>query len=193
MSTKNIETYCPDSSNAWRQWLEEHHRSKSSIWLIYYKASADKPTLTWSQAVDEALCFGWIDSTKKTLDEERYMQYFCKRKPQSNWSKVNKEKVTNLISQNLMTEAGYESIRIAKENESWTYLDGVEALVLPDDLKEALFNHAGAMDYYQSLSNSVKKLLLYWVHSAKRDQTRQKRILEVAENASQSLKPKQFR
>lgn len=193
MSTKDIETYCPDSSSAWREWLEKNHESKESIWLVYYRTSACKPTLTWSQAVDQALCFGWIDSTKKTLDNERYMQYFCKRKPKSNWSKVNKEKVTNLLAQGLIKDAGKQSIAIAKENGSWNYLDSVEALELPDDLKEALSNYSGALEYYDSLSNSAKKLLLYWVHSAKRAPTREKRILEVAKSASQGLKPKPFR
>jgi len=101
--------------------------------------------------------------------------------------------VKTLIEQGLMEEEGHKSIAIAKENDSWTILDEVEALVIPEDLKEKLANYKGAMEYFDSLSKSVKKILLYWVVSAKRKETRQKRVLEIAENASQNLKPKQFR
>jgi uncharacterized protein YdeI (YjbR/CyaY-like superfamily) len=143
--------------------------------------------------VDEALCFGWIDSTKRTMDNEKFKQYFTKRKATSNWSKINKDKVKLLIDQGLMKEEGYKSIEIAKENGSWTILDGIEALIIPDDLLEELKNHKGSMDYFESLSKSAKKILLYWVISAKRKETRQKRIVEIAENACENLKPKQFR
>ena len=193
MHKKDIETYCPNSRTDWRKWLEKNHQSNQSVWLVYYRVSTQIPSLSWSEAVDEALCFGWIDSTKKTIDKERYKQYFSKRKPKSNWSKVNKDKVKILIEQGLMKEAGSKSIEIAKENGSWIFLDEVEALVIPEDLKEELRNHKNSMEYFDSLSKSAKKILLYWVISAKRKETRQKRILEIAENASQKLKPKQFR
>lgn len=103
------------------------------------------PSISWSEAVDEALCFGWIDSTKKTIDKERYMQYFSKRKAKSNWSKINKDKVKTLIDQGLMQEEGYKSIETAKQNGSWTMLDEVEALVIPDDLNEQLVAYKNAM------------------------------------------------
>lgn len=190
---KEIETYCPKSRADWRKWLEKNHQSKQSIWLVYFKLSTKVASISWSEAVDEALCFGWIDSTKKTIDSEKYKQYFSKRKAKSNWSKINKDKVKTLIDQGLMEEAGHKSIAIAKENGSWTLLDEVEALIIPEDLKEEFANHKGSMEYFDNLSKSVKKVLLYWVVSAKRKETRQKRILEIAENASNNLKPKQFR
>lgn len=193
MHKKDIEKYCPKSRAEWRSWLEKNHQSKHSVWLVYYKASTKTPSLSWSDAVDEALCFSWIDSTKKTIDNERYMQYFCKRKPKSNWSKVNKAKVKTLIEQGLMKEAGFKSIKIAKENGSWWFLDKVEALVIPKDLKEAFADYKDSSDYFDNLTNSAKKILLYWVVSAKRKETRQKRIIEIAENASRKMKPKQFR
>lgn len=192
MSKKDLKTYCPKSRAAWRNWLEKNHQSKQSVWLVYYKSSTNVASVTWSEAVDEALCFGWIDSTKKTIDNERYMQYFSKRKAKSNWSKINKAKVKNLIDQGLMEEYGYKSIEIAKENGSWTVLDGVEALVIPQDLKKEFTNYEGSLEYFASLSMSVKKMLLHWVVSAKRKETRQKRILEVVENASNNLKPEQY-
>ena len=193
MSNKKIETYCPKSRAEWREWLAKNHTSEQSVWLVYFRTSTKINSLTWSEAVDEALCFGWIDSTKKTIDEERYMQYFCKRKPNSMWSRVNKEKVDQLIQDNLMTQAGLASIETAKQNGSWTFLDEIEALVIPEDLAAALAKHKGATDYFDGLSKSAKKILLHWIISAKRTETRQKRVSEIAENASENLKPKQFR
>lgn len=188
--TENFE---PESQQDWRKWLELNHEKCDAIWLILHKKGSKTPNLNWSEAVDEALCFGWIDSTKKLLDKDRYIQYFCRRKPNSTWSKVNKEKVDKLIQNNLMTEAGFTSIETAKQNGSWTMLDEVEALVIPGDLKEELAIHKGSMEYFESLSKSSKKILLYWVVSAKRPEIRRKRIVEIAENASKNLKPKQFR
>ena len=189
----DAEEYCPVDAKDWRKWLELNHKKKDAVWLIFYKKKSPKYNLSWSESVDEALCFGWIDSTKKTIDTETYKQYFCKRKAKSNWSKVNKEKVKNLIDQGLMREAGYKSIEIAKENGSWTILDGVEELLIPEDLKEEFAKFEGSIEYFDSLNKSSKKGLLYWVDSAKREETRRKRILEIAENASKNLKPKQFR
>lgn len=190
---KDIGSYCPKDQQDWRKWLESNHLEKEAIWLVFYKKKSPNHNLSWSDSVDEALCFGWIDSVKKTIDTEQYKQYFSKRKAKSNWSKVNKDKVKVLIEQGLMREAGLKSIAIAKENGSWTILDEVEALVVPEDLKQAFTNFKGSMEYFAGLSKSHKKILLYWVVSAKRKQTRQKRILEIAENASKHLKPKQFR
>lgn len=190
---KEVEEYCPASKKEWRAWLELNHIKKEAVWLIFYKVKSPKYNLSWSDSVDEALCFGWIDSTKRSLDDERFIQYFCKRKAKSNWSKVNKDKVKILIEQKLMKNAGLKSIKIAKENGSWTILDNVEALIVPIDLKKAFANNLSAKEYYESSSNSVKKALLYWLNSAKRTVTREKRILEIIESSSKGLKPKQFR
>ena len=190
---KDVEDYCPHHKKDWRKWLELNHNKKDAVWLIFYKNKSPNHNLSWSESVDEALCFGWIDSTKRTIDSEKYKQYFSKRKTKSNWSKINKDKVKTLIDQGLMEEEGYKSIEIAKENGSWTVLDVVEALLIPEDLKEELAVNNGAIEYFDSLSKSVKKILLHWVVSAKRKETRQKRILEIVENASKDLKPKQFR
>jgi len=188
-----LEEYCPHDKKDWRKWLEKNHAKKEAVWLIFYKKKSSNYNLSWSESVDEALCFGWIDSVKKTIDSETYKQYFSKRKAKSNWSKINKDKVKTLIEQGLMKEECYKSIEIAKENGSWTILDEVEALVIPDDLKEGFTNFEGSMEFFDSQSKSVKKILLHWVVSGKRKETRQKRVLEIAENASQNLKPKQFR
>ncbi|MDX6189197.1 YdeI/OmpD-associated family protein [Flavobacterium sp. Fl-318] len=190
---QDIETFYPTSSQDWRAWLIENHNVKQSIWLVCYKKQANVPTITWSDAVDEALCFGWIDSTRKSVDSDKFIQFFTRRKPSSNWSKINKAKIERLVAEGLMTEAGLESVERAKQNGSWTILDQVEELHVPEDLLAAFEVNAGAKEYFTSLSKSVKKMLLYWVVSAKRPETRQNRINEIAVLAAQNLKPKQFR
>jgi uncharacterized protein YdeI (YjbR/CyaY-like superfamily) len=193
MEKKETATFYPVNVQEWRQWLEKHHRSEQSVWLLQYKKSSEKPTISWSEAVDEALCFGWIDSTRKTVDNESFIQFFTRRKPNSVWSKINKEKVKQLIKEGRMTEAGLKSIEIAKHNGSWTILDEVEELTIPDDLEKAFHLHPGSKDFFLGLSKSVRKMILTWLVFAKREDTRQKRIVEIAELAAQKQKPKQFR
>lgn len=187
-----VETYCPSSRADWRKWLEENHESKQSIWLVYYRFSTKIPSISWSEAVDEALCFGWIDSTKKSIDKERYMQYFCKRKPSSTWSKVNKDKIEQLIQNNLMTNAGFESIERAKKNGTWTLMDDVEKLIVPDDLKIALNKNDNSMEFFQSQSKTIRKGMLHWVVVAKRNETRKRRIDEIARLAAKGMLPNKF-
>lgn len=190
---KEIDTYCPGSRADWRQWLAENHQSKQSIWLVYYKAATKIPSLSWSEAVDEALCFGWIDSTKKTIDEERYMQYFSRRKPSSTWSKINKDKVEHLLQNNLMMQAGLASIETAKQNGTWSLMDDIENLIIPEDLASALNENESAMAFFESQSKSIRKTLMHWVVTAKRAETREKRIAVIAEEAAKGMRPKQFR
>ena len=186
------ETFCPTNSQEWRKWLEKNHEKKQSVWLICYKKSSDKPTLNWSDAVDEALCFGWIDSTKRSIDEESYMQYYGKRKPNSMWSKINKQKVEKLIADGRMTYAGFAAIETAKQNGSWTLLDQVEELIIPDDLEAAFSKHSGSKDFFLSQSRSIKKGMLAWIVLAKRNETRQKRINEIAKCAEKGIRPRHF-
>jgi len=188
-----IVSICPNSRQAWREWLEANHESKQAVWLIYYKKKSNLPTVLYSDAVDEALCFGWIDSKAKPIDEEKYMQFFTKRKPKSIWSKINKEKIERLTKEGLMTQAGFEIIEIAKQNGSWNILDESEALIVPEDLKKGFQKSTAAMDYFSSLSRSDKRNILQWLVLAKRQETREKRITEIIELAEQKLKPKQFR
>ena len=151
------------------------------------------PTLSWSDAVDEALCFGWIDSKKVSIDKEKSHQFFSKRKPVSTWSKINKAKIERLIADGKMTKAGLESIEIAKHNGSWSILDDVEELIIPIELEKEFKKHKGSKDYFLSLSKSMKKMLLQWIVLAKQPETKQRRIGEIAETAGQKQKPKQFR
>lgn len=188
----DIESFCPADKHDWRKWLALNHQKKDAVWLIFYKKSSANSNLSWSEAVDEALCYGWIDSVKKTIDTEKFIQYFSKRKATSTWSKVNKDKVAYLISENRMQKAGHLTIEIAKKNNSWSILDEVEALIIPEVLQKEFDKREGALEYYESLSKSAKKILLSWVALAKRTETKQKRSIEIAENASEKRKPKQF-
>jgi uncharacterized protein YdeI (YjbR/CyaY-like superfamily) len=192
MENKEIETFCPASPQDWRLWLQENHVSKPSIWLIYHKKKTNIPSLSWSEAVDQALCFGWIDSVAKPIDAHTYMQFFSKRKPNSVWSKVNKLKIKQLMDADLMAQAGLDSIEKAKQNGSWTILDEVEELIIPADLDTAFDNLSGSKDFFLSLTKSVQKMALTWIVLAKLPATRQKRINEIAESASQKIKPKPF-
>ena len=193
MPANEPETFCPGSPADWRAWLQAHHETHQGIWLIYHKKHTGVPSLTWSQAVDEALCFGWIDSQARPIDDEKYQQYFSRRKPGSGWSKVNKEKVARLIAEGRMTQAGLASIELAQLNGSWTLLDEATALVLPADLAQELQKSPAASHYFLGLSKSVRQNILQWVALAKRPATRQQRIAEIVEMAAQQLRPKPFR
>lgn len=192
MPQKTIETFYPKNTKEWRKWLEKNHKKQDSVWVVMYKKASEKPTISWSEAVDEALCFGWIDSIKKKRDEESAIQFFSKRKPKSTWSKINKDKVERLIEAGLMTEAGHTAIETARENGTWNTLNEVDALTIPPDLEKMFKVYKGSKVYFDQLSKSVKKMMLYWIVSAKRPETRLKRITEVAESAARQQKPKQF-
>ncbi|NJQ97811.1 MAG: hypothetical protein HC784_09630, partial [Hydrococcus sp. CSU_1_8] len=143
----------------------------------------------YSEAVKEALCFGWIDSKIKSLDEERYMQIFTPRKPKSVWSKLNKQYLEELIKNDLMTEIGLAKIKAAKQDGSWNQLDAIEALIVPEDLKQALELNKTAKNYFEAFSNSSKKNILFWIESAKRPETRLKRIEQTINSAVQNKNP----
>ena len=192
MSENKTEVFYAETISDWRNWLEINHISADSVWLVFYKKSSDKKSVTWSESVEVALCFGWIDSKKIKVDEETSHQFFSKRKAKSTWSKINKQKIEKLIEEKLMTPAGLKSVEIAKDNGSWTVLDEVEELIIPEDLDLALSKYSGARAYFLTLSKSVRKMMLYWVVSAKRTETRQSRIDQIAEKSSLQTKPKPF-
>lgn len=169
--------------------MKKNHVKKDSVWLLCYTVKSGKPTITWSDAVDEALCFGWIDSIRKSVGHETFVQFFSKRKPTSAWSKINKAKIERLTEEGLMTPAGLASIEVAKQNGSWTILDEVEKLTIPKELEKAFRANKGSKKFFLSLSKSVQKMILQWIAFAKREETRQKRINEVATKAAKKLKP----
>jgi uncharacterized protein YdeI (YjbR/CyaY-like superfamily) len=186
------EMFHPQNRLEWREWLQEHHDKKSSIWLIYHKKKANTLRITWSEAVDEALCFGWIDSKSKPIDNDRYMQFFSRRKPNSVWSKINKAKVQRLTEEGLMTRAGLDVVAHAKRNGSWTALDEIEELIIPEDLQEEFRKRPVALSYFLSLSRSDKRNILQWVVLAKKAETRSNRITRIVDCGDLNMKPNQF-
>lgn len=183
----SLKSFQASNSQAWRNWLIENHQQSNGIWLIYYKVKCKKPSIRYPEAVREALCFGWIDSKIKSLDEERYQQIFTPRKPKSVWSKLNKQYVRELTQQGLVTEAGFKAIEIAKENGSWTSLDAVEALIIPDDLQQAFLQNKTAAMNFEKLSNSRKKNILFSISNAKRPQTRVNRIQKTLDTLANNF------
>ncbi|MFY7911916.1 MAG: YdeI/OmpD-associated family protein [Emticicia sp.] len=184
MQNQEIEIFYPTSVSAWREWLEQNHTTQQSIWLMYYTKKSGKPTISWSEAVDVALCYGWIDSKHVKIDTETSRQYFTKRKAKSTWSRVNKDKIEQLIADGLMTEAGLKSVEIAKQNGSWTLLDSIEALEIPEILELAFSKNEGSKQKFQAQSKSKQKLMLYGLKAAKTIPTQEKRIREIIDALS---------
>lgn len=183
------EQYYAPNREAWRSWLVERHASSPGVWLVYYKKNARKPTVRYDEAVEEALCFGWIDSRPNVLDDERYMQLFSPRKPKSPWSKLNKERVERLIQGGRMTAAGLAVIEASKKDGSWHAYDAIEALRVPDDLRQAFAMNTTAREHFESFSKSTKKQLLWHIESAKRPETRAKRIAGIVFAAAEKKTP----
>jgi len=183
-----VKTFYAKTQKEWRNWLEKNHRSEKAVWLIFYKKGSGTQSTNYAETLEDALCFGWIDSKANKRDDESYYQYFAKRKPESNWSKVNKEKVAKLIEKGLMTPAGFESIETAKQNGTWSALDEVEELIIPPDLKLLFDKNKTASDYWEKFSRSAKRAILEWILNAKRPETRQKRITETVELAQKNIK-----
>lgn len=177
----------------WRAWLEQNYATSTGIWLVYYKKGSGKPSVTYDEAVEEALCFGWIDNRVNAMDEARYMQAFTPRKPKSSWSKVNKQRVERLIEAGLMTPAGLEKITAAKQDGSWTLLDAIEELQFSADFLAVLNANPSAYNHFMAFSPSVKKNIIRWIESAKRPETRQKRIEETVTLAAQNIKAYPYR
>jgi uncharacterized protein YdeI (YjbR/CyaY-like superfamily) len=190
---EDVKTFHAKSRSEWRQWLMEYHQKEKSVWLIIYRKASETPSVYYDEAVDEALCFGWIDSKSNKRDEESYFQFFSKRNPKSNWSKVNKIKVERLISEGLMTDAGLEMITLAKQSGTWTALDDVDNLVIPDDLLVLLNENQIALKNFEAFPRSVKRGILEWIQNAKRPDTRAKRIMETVTLAEKNIRANQYR
>lgn len=172
----------------WREWLIENYNTTNGAYLIFYKLELKKPTMRWEDAVKAALCFGWIDSTVKSLGNGKRQQYFCPRNPKSVWSALNKKYIIELIENNLMHESGLEKINLAKQNGSWTFLDDVEKGVIPKDLQFAFDKSPKAFNNYQNFAPSYRKGYLYWLNQAKREDTRLKRITEIIQLCKTNIK-----
>lgn len=189
---KNIATfYAPDAA-AWHTWLAQRHATQQGVWLVMYKKQSATPSIYYPEAVDEALCWGWIDSKPNKRDDESYYQFFSPRQPKSNWSRVNKEKVDRLSAQQRIQAAGWAMIELAKQTGTWTALDDVENLLLPPDLQTAFAHNDTAYQHWQAFSRSARRGILEWLLQAKTPATRQKRIGEIVGLAQQNQKANQY-
>jgi uncharacterized protein YdeI (YjbR/CyaY-like superfamily) len=190
---KGIQTFHAHSRKEWRDWLEKNHQSENSVWLVIYKKESGTPSVFYPEAVDEALCFGWIDSKPNMRDELSYYQFFSRRNPKSNWSKINKGKVAKLIEQGLMQKSGYEMIEIANQNGTWTALDEVENITLPNDLKLMFDKNKVAFENWENFPRSSKRGILEWILNARKPETRQRRMEETVTLAQNNKKANQYR
>ena len=183
----------PKSRAGWRKWLEENQSRTEGVWFISYKKATGKPRVSYEEAVEEALCFGWIDSKGNKLDDERSMLWFAPRKAKSGWSMVNKERVKKLKKADLMTPAGLAKIRAAKKDGSWNALDAAHALEIPSDLAKAFSQNETAHGYFKAFPPSVQRAILEWISNAKRPETRAKRIEETVSKAEENIRANQWR
>ena len=181
-------SYHPKTRAEWRKWLAANHAISKGIWLILLKKGAEVAGIAYSDAVEEALCFGWIDGRAATLDTQKYKLYMSPRKPGSVWSKLNKQRIRRLVKEGHMTSVGLAKIEAAKKDGSWNKLDEIDRLLMPADLLDQLSANAEAKRNFAAFSTSSKKMIMFWIASAKRDETRQKRIEETVRLAAQNIK-----
>lgn len=193
MAAPEYKTTHPKTRKQWRQWLEKNHSGSPGIWLVYYKTHTGKRKLSYAEAVEEALCFGWIDSLPRKLDAERAMLKFTPRNPKSVWSKLNKTRVKDLIKQKLMTPAGQQAIETAKKNGSWDTLtatdNAAENNTIPSDLDKLFSKNKKARENFGLFSMSIRKQFLFWIYSAKRPETRTARLQQTLLMAAANKKP----
>jgi uncharacterized protein YdeI (YjbR/CyaY-like superfamily) len=182
----------PGSRAEWRAWLAERHAGSDGVWLVL-RRQAGRTGPTYEEAVQEALCFGWIDSRTAKVDDERTMQWFSPRKRGSGWARSNKLRIERLLADGLMAEAGRARIEEARRDGSWTRLDAVEDLVVPDDLAAALAARPGARERWDGFPPSARRIALQQIVQAKRPETRAKRVAETARLAARGERPGQWR
>lgn len=183
----------PLSRAQWRDWLQAHHARTHGVWLVSFKKATGKPRFEYGDAVEEALCFGWVDSKPRKLDEERTLLWFAPRKPRTGWSRPNKIRVEKLTKAGLMVKAGLQKVAQAKLDGSWAKLDAVEDLITPQDLSQALTKRQPAEQNFAEFPRSAKRGILEWILSAKTPETRARRIEETARLAAIAERANQWR
>jgi uncharacterized protein YdeI (YjbR/CyaY-like superfamily) len=182
----------PETRAAWRAWLEAHHTRTEGVWLVSYKKATGKPRVEYDASVEEALCFGWIDSKANKLDDERSMLWFAPRKAGTGWSRPNKERIARMLAAGLMHASGLAKVEQAKADGSWNLLDGVEELEIPPDLRSALAAYPRAAACFEAFPRSAKRGILEWILTAKKPETRARRIADTARLADQNVRANQW-
>lgn len=178
------------SRNEWRKWLDKNHLTTDEVWLIYYKKQSGKPRIPYAHAVEEALCFGWIDGKIKRINDDYYIQRFTPRKPGSRWSKYNVERVQRLIREGLMKPDGLDAYQKAIDRPELVYENKTDGdPVIPDDLLNALINNDEAYNNFLKFSLSIRRIYIDWLNSARKDETRLRRIQKIIEQAEKNARP----
>ena len=194
METKNGQkTFYAKTRKDWRKWFQKNHTIEKSVWLIIYHKSSETASIYYDEAVEEALCFGWIDSVKYKRDSESVYQFFSQRRPKSNWSKLNRERVDKLVKQGLMTDRGQTLIDHAKKIGTWTALVDVQNSVIPADLQKLFDKNKAAFKNFQEFAPSSKRIILEWILNAKKSETRQQRIEQTIKLATKNIKANHYR
>ena len=175
-----------ETQEEWRAWLKRNRDESSGVWLVSWKKATGRNSVPFTDVVDEALCYGWVDSKINKLDEERAMRLFTPRNPKSPWSRINKEKVARLVEQGRMASAGMRLVEGAKADGSWNIYDEIEDLVIPPDLASALSENSPAGSYFEGFPDSSKKNILWWIKSARRPETRATRIAKTVGMAQEN-------
>lgn len=175
--------YHAESRGQVRAWLERHHDTARGVWLCSWRTPTGRPRCPYPELVEEAICFGWIDSTAGTLDEERGLQMLTPRKPKSSWTRLNRRRVAEMEAAGLMTDAGRRAVQVARDNGWWSIYDQVEDLIEPDQLREALDANPSARLAWDGFPPSARKMMLWSVVSAAQDSTRRRRIATIVAKA----------
>ncbi|MGB7061683.1 MAG: YdeI/OmpD-associated family protein [Candidatus Zixiibacteriota bacterium] len=188
---KKSKTLYVTNRDDWRAWLKKNHSSQKEVWLIYCKKHTGKPRIPYDDAVEEALCYGWIDSTVKRIDEEKYAQKFTPRNEKSNWSELNKRRAKKMIREGRMTEAGLAKFKQAKKQKDKEAKDKPprKRLVIPLDLKKALSANKKALENFNNFAPGYRRLYIGWISDAKRKETREKRIKQTVKWSAENKKP----
>jgi len=181
------------SGAEWREWLRRHHGRGEGAWLVTHTKRPGAPYVSSAETVEQALCFGWVDSLPRRLDDARTMLWFAPRKVGTGWSRLNKERVARLIADGLMEPAGLAKVEAAKADGSWTKLDAVENLEIPADLTEAFQGHPESAEKFAVLPRSAKRGIFEWIAQARQAATRAKRIEETARLAGRNERANQWR
>jgi uncharacterized protein YdeI (YjbR/CyaY-like superfamily) len=178
---------------AWRRWLERNHASSGAVWLVLAKKGGSARAVSYEEAVEEALCFGWIDSKANPVDADRFKVWMSPRKPRSGWSAVNKRRIERLVAEGRMAPAGLAAIEAAKANGSWTLLDDSHSLGVPRDLASELGRYPNARRHFDAFPPSTRRIILHWIGLAKRPETRARRVEETARLAEDNVRVNQPR
>ncbi len=193
MASPDYKTTHPKNRKQWRQWLEKNHTTSPGVWLIYYKKESGRSRMSYAESVEEALCFGWIDSLPRKLDEHRSMLKFTPRKPKSVWSQLNKTRIEKLVQEGLMMPAGLAAIERGKQNGSWETLtasdDAAANNTVPEDLQKLFAKNKKAAAHFSNFPQSIRKQFLSWIDSAKRPETRTARLKQTILMAAANKKP----